>query len=146
MESQGTFEKLLYELQYLRDVAENFNERIELISATIREVQIATLTLEGISNEESGDSTLVPIGGGSYIRAKLDDREKVIISVGADIAVEKAVKEVKEDFQTRILELEKARTSIQQQLEEISTKMSGLQREIQKITQQPSEKTDVRGP
>lgn len=147
MASQETFEKLVYEFQYLRGFSDSIQQRIEMINATVGEIQIATATLEGIGNEEPGSSMLVPIGGGSYVWAKLDNREKIIVGVGADVAVEKTIAAAKEDFQARILELEKAQTVLQKQFDEISTKMNGLQREIQKITQQPSGKTeDVRGP
>lgn len=147
MASQENFEKLVYEFQYLRGIADNIQQRLEMITATVGEIQVATATLEGISSEEPGNSMLVPIGGGSYVWAKLDNREKIIVGVGADVAVEKTIVAAKEDFQARILELEKAQNVLQKQFEEISSKMSELQREIQRITQQQTGKTEnVRGP
>jgi len=136
MEKNNSLEKLIYELQYLRSAAENVQQRIALINATITEVQLGISTLEGIRAEKSGQSILVPIGGGSYVRAKLDDSEKLIVGIGADIAVEKSVPYAKEDFQTRILELEQARMTLKKQLDEISTNISIIQREAQKLANQ----------
>ena len=136
MQGNQDLEKLIYELQYLRGAAQNIQQRIGLINATIAETQVAISTLEGINNEESGSSMLMPIGGGSYVRAKLDDSEKLIVGIGADVAVEKTVAETKEEFQSRILEFEKARASLKQQLDNISANMNGIQREAQKLAQQ----------
>lgn len=138
MQRDETLDKLVYELQILRGFAESIQQRIGYVNAAVAELQLATSTLEGISSEESDDTLLMPIGGGSYIRAKLIDREKLVVGIGGDIAMEKTVAEAKEDFKTRILELEKARTSLQQQLEEASARMDGVQRELRKITQQAS--------
>jgi hypothetical protein len=81
MANQENFEKLVYEFQYLRGVSDSIQQRIEMINATVGEIQIATATLEGISGEKPGSSMLVPIGGGSYVWAKLDDHEKIIVGV-----------------------------------------------------------------
>ena len=145
MQSDNKFGELVYELQFLRGVGESIQQRIGLINSTIAELQLAISTLEGISNEEPGVSMLVPIGGGSYVRAKLDDKEKLIIGIGADIAVEKNISTAKDDFQTRIIELEKVRLSLRQQLEETSLKTEEIQREIQKISKTSGEAEDVRG-
>lgn len=147
MQSDETLDELVYELQILRGFAENIQERIGLINATITELQLAISTLEGMNSEATGSSMLVPIGGGSYVRAKLEDSERLIVGVGADVAVEKTVGETKADFQSRILEFEKARTALQQQLDEASTKIDAVQREAQRVVQQlRGEVKDVRGP
>jgi len=146
VQSDETLGKLVYEIQILRGIAESIQQRMDLVNTAITELRLAASTLEGIGSEESGNSLLVPIGGSSYIRARLDDKERLIVGIGADVAVEKTVGEAKEDFQARVLELEKVRISLQQQLEETLTKIDGVQREIQRVTQQKSgEAGDVRG-
>lgn len=136
MSGDEALEELIYELQYLREVSGNIQQRMGLVNATLDELQMAISTLEGIGSEGAGSAILVPVGGGSYVRAKLDDSERLIVGVGADVAVERTIAEAKEDFQSRILEFEKARASLQQQLNEVSTKMSEVQREAQKVAEQ----------
>ncbi|MFH0748604.1 MAG: prefoldin subunit alpha [Candidatus Bathyarchaeota archaeon] len=136
MQSNEALEKLIYELQYLRGAAENIQQRIELINASLTEIQVAISTLDGMGSEVSGSSMLVPIGGGSYIRAKLDDPEKLLVGIGADVIVEKTVPKAKEDLQGRSLELEKARAAFKQQFNEVSMNINKIQREAQKIAEQ----------
>ena len=146
MQSDDALGKLVYELQILRGLEESIQQRIAYVNAAITELELATSTLEGIGSGGLEDALLVPIGGSSYIRAKLEDSNKLIVGIGADVAVEKTVGEAKEGFQARILEFEQVRTSLQQQLDEVSTKLDGLQREIQSMTRQAGgEAGDVRG-
>ena len=135
MQRDESLDKLVYELQILRGMSESIQQRISLVHSALMELNMATSTLEGITNEEDADSMLIPIGGGSYIRGKIDDRKNIIVGVGANVAVEKTVEEAKNDFQSRILELDKVRTSLQTQLDESITKADGLQREIRRLTQ-----------
>jgi prefoldin alpha subunit len=135
MQRDESLEKLIYELQLLRGMNESIQQRINLVRSAIMELNMATSTLDGIGDKDAADSMLIPIGGGSYIRARIGDREKIIVGVGANVAVEKTVDEAKEDFQTRILELDKVRSSLQTQFDESITKADGLQREIRRLTQ-----------
>ena len=147
MQSDEQLNELISEYQFLRSVVESIQQRIGLIDGAITELQIANSTLEGLSEEEKKNSMLVPIGGGSYIRARLDDFEKLIVGIGADVAVEKTFIDARETYRIRILEFEKVRTSLQQQLEESSSRLSSVQEVLQKFTQQTrGEAENVRGP
>jgi prefoldin alpha subunit len=146
MQRDESLEKLIYEFQFLRGMNESVQQRITLVNSAIMELNMANSTLDGVGNKDEEDSVLMPIGGGSYIRAKIDDRDKIIVGVGANVAVEKTVDQAKEDFQTRILELEKVRASLQTQLDESLSKADRLQREIRRITQQArGDAQNVRG-
>jgi len=146
MQIDETLEKLIYEFQFLKGIIENIQQRIDLVNATMAEMQVAISTFEGLSIEKVGSSMLVPIGGGSYVKTSLENLDKIVVGIGADVAVEKTLAEAKEDFQKRVFELEKADKSLQQQFDEASMKLSSLQREIQNKTQPTTEGTkDVRG-
>lgn len=137
-------EKLVYQIQVLRNVEENLEQRLAYVTTAITELQLAISTLEGIGAK--GSSLLVPIGGSSYIKAILDDPEKLIVSVGADVAVEKNFNDAKEDYEARISEYEGFRSSLQKQIEDLTSKLDELQRDAQSISQNPSgESSFVRG-
>ena len=71
---------------------------------------------------QDGDDTLVPVGAGSYIRMKITDSKKLVMGVGAGAAIEKDVSSSVEELKGRINELDKARNSIQQQLDQTLTR------------------------
>jgi prefoldin alpha subunit len=111
--------KVAVELRILENTAENMQSRISFVSAAITELTYANLTLEGLEKEKTDTSLFVPIGGGSYIKAKLESPDKIIFGVGAGVAIEKTFTEAKEKIKNRLGEMEKARSSMEQQMEQL---------------------------
>ena len=130
--------RLVVELQLLENALDTLQTRVGLVNASINELRMANATLEGLKKEQKGSTILVPLGGGSYMKAKIEDAERLIIGIGADVAVEKTVNAAQEDVGTRILELEKVRTALQQQLEQTVSRMEAVQRRVRERTQQTS--------
>ncbi len=96
--------------------------RLDIVRGAINEVTLAFNTLEGMKNLQNGDSTLVPVGAGSYIRMQVADSKKIVMGIGAGVAVEKDVEGSVEELKGRLQDLDKARTSIQQQLDQTATR------------------------
>lgn len=113
------FRKVAVELRLLENTAENMQSRINFVNAAITELTYANLTLEGLEKEKTDTSLFVPIGGGSYIKAKLESPDKIIFGIGAGVAIEKTFAETKEKIKNRIDDMEKARASMEQQMEQL---------------------------
>ena len=111
--------KVAVEIRILENTAENMQSRITFVNAAITELNYANLTLEGLEKEKTDTSLFVPIGGGSYIRAKLESPDKIIFGVGAGVAIEKTFTEAKEKIKNRLEEMQKARSSMEQQMEQL---------------------------
>jgi prefoldin alpha subunit len=65
----------------------------------------------------------VPIGGGSFVKAKLESSDKVIVGMGAGVSIEKTIAEAKTTIQNRINDMEKTMTSLRQQLIQVVNRM-----------------------
>ena len=137
--NEDVVRRLIYELQILQETTDKLQTRIGLTNAAINELQIGYSTLEGIKKEQKAASLLVPIGGGSYVKSKLVDSEKLIVGIGANVAVEKTISEAQEIFQLRLDRLEKVRNSLQQQLEEVATKITQIRTQLQTLSEQSQE-------
>ena len=107
------------ESRYLEETVNDIQSRINMTNAALAELKVSSLTLEGLEKEKKGTQLFVPIGGGSYVKAKLETSKKMVVGVGADVAVEKSVKEAKEELETRIAEFEKTRQGLGQQLNQV---------------------------
>lgn len=118
-EDQETFRRLVVELRILEGTAEALQARLNLVSAALTELTYARMTLEGVEKEQSDAPLFVPIGGGSFVRAKLESNEKIIVGMGAGVSIEKTMTEAKTTVQNRIGDLEKTRVSLQQQLVQV---------------------------
>jgi len=118
-EDQETFRRLAVELRILEGTAEAIQSRLNLVGAALTELNLARMTLEGVEKETPDAPLFVPIGGGSYVKTKLESSDKVIVGMGAGVSIEKTITEAKATVQNRISELEKTRVSLQQQLVQV---------------------------
>jgi prefoldin alpha subunit len=105
-----------------------------MTNSAIAELQVSSMTLDGLGKEKKGAELFVPVGGGTYIKAKLDNTEKVVVGIGADVAVERTVKETKVEFEARIAELEKSREILGQQLEQVYGRIQQNQARMEEIS------------
>ena len=112
------------ELRLLEQTAEALQSRINMVNAVITDLVYAGMALEGLEKEKENSELLVPIGGNSYIKAKLDNPDKVVIGMGAGVSVEKTLQEAKEMVKNRQENLGKTRMSLQQQLAQVAERIS----------------------
>ncbi|RLI37061.1 prefoldin subunit alpha [Candidatus Bathyarchaeota archaeon] len=125
--------RLAVELRLLEGMAESLNSRINLLNAALTELNLANRTLEGLEKEEPDTPIFVPIGGGSYIKAKLEAKDEVIYGIGAGVAMEKTLKEAREGISNRIAELSKTKTSYEQQLRQVLQRIQADRDRLQEL-------------
>jgi prefoldin alpha subunit len=121
--SEEEIRKLGVEIRFLEQTAETIQSRINAVNAVITDLTYASMTLEGLEKEKENTELLVPIGGNSYIKAKLENPDKVIVGMGAGISLEKTLQEAKEIIKKRLENLERTRNSLQQQLAQVAERI-----------------------
>jgi len=131
---EETFRRLVVELRILEGTAEALQSRVNLVNAALTELTVSGITLEGLEKEKKAAQLFVPIGGGSYIKAKLESVDKVIVGIGADVAVERTMKEAKENLENRIAELEKTRTALGQQFAQVIERIREHRTRLEELT------------
>ncbi len=109
----------LMDIRLLESSARVLQSRLDIVTAALSETLTAISTLEGTKGKPGETETLVPIGSGSFVKAKLADAEKVIIGVGAGVCIEKPIEDSMKDLRLRSSELEKARATVTQQLNQV---------------------------
>lgn len=137
---EETFRRLVVELRILEGTAETLQSRINLINAALAEFRVAKTTMEGVEKEKKNAPLFVPVGGGSFVKAKLESAEKMIVGIGADVAVEKPIREAKESLESRINDLEQTRTSLGQQLNQVIGKIQDGRTKLEEVTAKLREK------
>lgn len=136
---QETYRRLAVELRILEGTAETLQSRLNLVNAYLTELNVAKLTLEGVEKETPEASLFVPIGGGSFIKAKLESSEKVIVGAGAGVSIERTMAEAKQTVQNRIGELDKTRTSLQQQFMQVVDRINEDRDQLQDLSERVSQ-------
>ena len=126
--------RLVLQLQILEGSANALQTRISYINAAITEMQIANQTLNGLMDEKSEVQVLVPIGGGSYLKARIEDTNTIIVGIGADISLEMEYNDAVTNINERLNEMEKAQNSIEQQLGQIMAQLDTHQNMAERLS------------
>ncbi len=111
-------------MRYLEQTAETLQQRIGMVNAAITDLTYANMTLDGIAAEKENAELLVPIGGNSYVKAKIADTNKIIVGVGAGVSVEKTLVDAKATLKERLDELEKTMNAAQQQFSQVAERIN----------------------
>jgi prefoldin alpha subunit len=136
--------QLAVEQRLLEQTVDALQSRINMVNAVLTDLTYANVALEALEKEKENSELLVPIGGGSYVKAKLGTPDKVIISVGAGVSVEKTVQETKETVKKRLEDLGKTRLSLQQQFTQVVGKIDENRQKLDKlVTGMRQEKTST---
>ena len=116
---EEVFRRLVMESRFLEETINELQSRLSMTNSAVNELKVSSMTLEGLEKEKKGAQLFVPVGGGSYIKAKLETPENVVVGIGADVAVERTFKEAKVELEARIAELEKTREALGQQFNQV---------------------------
>jgi prefoldin alpha subunit len=111
--------QLLSDVRLLENSARILQSRLDIISAALSETLTAVQTLEGSREASEGTESLIPIGSGSFVKARLAEPQKAIIGIGAGVCIEKTTDDSIKELRVRSSELEKARGTITNQLEQV---------------------------
>ena len=117
------FQRRLMELRIYEGSARALQERLQIVNAAMNEFAVASTTLEGVKTQKTDEDALIPVGGGSYVRAKLSDISKIVVGVGAGVAIEKPIDDSINETKGRLADLDKARTTLEGQLNQALIKV-----------------------
>ncbi|MFP3985097.1 MAG: prefoldin subunit alpha [Candidatus Bathyarchaeia archaeon] len=131
---EETFRRLIAELRLLEGTAEALQNRMNLVNAAMTELAFASATIEGLAKEKGGTPMLVPVGGGSFIKAEASTTETVVVGMGAGVSVEKPRDEAKQIVEKRVAELEKSLGSLQQQFNQVIERMHIKRQQLEEMS------------
>ena len=131
---EEVFRRLVLESRYLEETVNELKSRINMMNSALAELKVSNLTLEGLEKEKKGAQLFVPVGGGSYVKAKLETTKKVVVGIGADVAVEKSLKDAKEELNKRITELDKTREALGQQFNQVVNRIQENRTKMEEIS------------
>ena len=129
------FQRSLVQLRVYEGSARALQARLEIVNAAMNEFSLASTTLEGIKTQKTDEDALIPVGGGSYVRARLTDISKIVMGVGAGVAVEKPIDDSINEIKDRIADFDKVRTSLQEQLNQALIKIGENREKLGELVQ-----------
>lgn len=132
--AQEKLDQLVQEVQILEAYYQEIAGRQQALSAAIIEARAALDALDTLSKSEKTE-LLVPIGGGTLLPVEAPPLQKLVLSVGAGVAVEKDVTAAKSFLTIRMQEQEKGLTALEEQRKEIGSRLQASRNALQKMAQ-----------
>ena len=120
--SEEQTQQLLYQMQMLEGYFSELTQKEGSIISVIREASFAIDSLKAIDNK-TNDETLVPIGLGTFVKTKLIPNQKLILNVGAGIAIEKDRNSTINFLELRLKEMQVALQEINVQKQQASASL-----------------------
>ena len=127
-------EKLAYEYQLLQAQAQLLAQNLELLTIARNELSALKETLEGLKNIDSENpEILVPIGGGSFLKGTILDKERAVVSMGAGYSAEMPLENAIELINRRINEYDTAIQKTQEALRRLDGQLQELTKRAQSL-------------
>ncbi len=147
--SQNQLQQLSQELQAIEAEIEELRETIEGLEDEKNQIDEA---VEAIETLDSGSTVQVPLGGGAYVRAEVQDIDEIIVNLGADFAAEmegdgavETLRHKQEAIDDRIDDRREEISTLESESEEIEQQAQQLQQQMQQQQLQQLQGMDEEG-
>jgi len=132
--SEEHAQALLQQLQALETYMADLLQREEAVMRLLQEATGAVESMRALSGDQEFE-TLVPVGLGAYIKAKVSPNQKMIVNIGAGASMEQDKDSAINYMESRIKELEIVFQQLAAQRQEVAIRLEQGQQEMNKLIQ-----------
>ena len=132
--SEEHAQALLQQLQALESYMADLLQREEAVMRLLQEAAGAVESMKSLSGEKEIE-TLIPVGLGAYIKAKVEPNQKMIVNIGAGASIEQDKVSAINYMESRIKELELVFQQLAAQRQEVAMRLEQGQLEMNKLIQ-----------
>jgi len=118
---------------YLNEVL----EREATVAKLIEEARLASYALQNISLDKENEA-LMPIGVGVYLKTNIPSIDKLLVNVGAGVAIEKTREDTLNYIESRIKEFEIGLNQLRDQKKQITSQLEQIQQQVNSMLHQAS--------
>ena len=133
--SQEQAEQMMQQMQALENYFADLSRREGTFLGVYREAVAAIESIKAVGKNPESD-TLVPIGLGTYVPTKISSNSKIILSIGAGVAVEKDFASAVNYLEERIKEIEIALQDTAAKKQDAAQRLEQDRAQINQMVQQ----------
>jgi len=130
---------LVVEVRVLESTYNELTSRQSILERALIENRAALDSIKGLGDNKAGE-VLTQIGGGAMLRSPPPDVDKVLVSVGANVVLEKPREEALAVIEERQKEVERSIVSIVGQRDEIKQRLEADQELLQRLATSAAQK------
>ena len=129
--NEQEIKQALATLEMYRAQAESLAEQQQIISLSLEEYSRARETLGKWKDAAEDAELLVPVGGNSFVFAKVADNKKVLVGIGSGVTVERPLEDAMRTLEARINELAEASKKVADNLSMLEARTAQLTQLVQ---------------
>lgn len=126
---QKDSEMNMVELRMMEVKLENLMRQRELLANRLAEIEGTAASIEDISKAKS--EVLFHVGGEAFMPAKPLNENKIIVMLGADVAIERNIEDAKKILESRKKEAEGILVQVQNEIERLTKEATELAQKIE---------------
>ena len=130
--SEEQAQQLLYQMQMMEGYLSELSQKEATIVSVIREASSAIQSLKTIDNKTDNE-TLTPVGLGTFIKTKVVPNEKLILNIGAGIAIEKDKDSAINFLELRLKEMQVALQETSNQKQQIAASLEQGKQQMEQM-------------
>jgi len=136
--SEEQAQQLMQQMQMLETYFSDLSQREGTFLSVLREATAAIESMKSLS-QKSESETLVPIGIGTYVPTKISSNSKIVLSIGAGVAVEKDFPSAINYLEAHIKEIEVALQDNAAKKQDAATRLEQGREQINQLMQTASQ-------
>jgi len=133
--SEEKAQQMLHQMQMLETYLNDLIGKEGNIVNILREANSAIQSIKSI-NENSESETLVPMGIGTFVKAKILPNQKLVVNLGAGAAIEKDKDSAINYIESRIKEMEVALNETNAKKQEVIANLEQGKQEMNRLVQE----------
>ncbi|MBI2185101.1 MAG: prefoldin subunit alpha [Thaumarchaeota archaeon] len=132
--SEEQIQALIGEVRVLEAYMGDLNNREGLVARAIIETRAVTESLKALENQATTE-VLFPVGAGVFIKTNTPSPDKLVVSIGSNIAMEKTKDDTFVFLDARLKELEGAAVSIQREKMDLANRLNSTRAAINRMVE-----------
>ncbi len=136
--SEEQAQQLMQQMQMLETYFTDLSQREGTLLNVLREAISAIESIKSLRQKPNSD-TLVPIGMGTYVQTKILSNAKIVLNIGAGIAVEKTYDSTINYLEARIKEIEIALQDTSAKKQEVIARLEHGKEQMNQLMQETSQ-------
>ena len=134
--SEQQAEQLMQQMQMLETYFSDLAQREGTFLSILRESIGAIESIKALGARPDSE-TLIPLGMGAYIPTKISSNNKIVVNIGAGVAVEKDFPAAINYFEARIKEIEIALQDTASKKQDAANRLEQGKAQMNQLMQQP---------
>ncbi|MBU0498220.1 MAG: prefoldin subunit alpha [Candidatus Thermoplasmatota archaeon] len=136
MTNEKTITQNLAIIEYYKEQLNSIDLQLQISQAALNDYTKAKLTLEHLQKTEKNDEILIPLGGGTFLKGTILDKNKILTDIGAGVVTEKSITIALQKVVERIQLMQNNRDKLIALAEKLQDEATILSQKTQELMQE----------